>query len=528
MAELIKTQDLTPESIAAMHSLAREQVYNGLDCCVTLEVLEAQQRLSNQVPAIYDFERALQGPVLEIMLRGFRVDQYERSKALDDLRAMVKRLGGMKDQYEGKAAATLPDGILQRYAFAIWGKPLNPNSPKQLLDFFYNHLHLPEVWISDKGVRKLSMNREVLEKHAQHYLAMPIVSAILAIREHSKSIKTLETEIDSDGRMRTSYNIAATETGRLSSSKNAFGTGGNMQNWKERLRRPFVADPGWKIGAIDLEQAESRELGLLLGVLFNDWRYLDACEGGDLHTYTARLVWPELSWNGDNKKDRKIAEAIFYRDFTFRDMSKRGGHGTNYVGTPWTMARHLKVPVKIMESFQDRYFTAFPSIPRFHTWVARELETTKQLETYFGRVRHFFGRPNDDATLREGVAFMGQSPTADRMNTGMHRLWFGHRQRIRLLSQLHDAVYFQFREDDNEAEVMGIALDCCQISVKAPNGRIFSVPGEAKVGWNWSRHHDASKPCHAKTNPFNPNGLVKWSLAKPDIRKRLTGLDTPL
>ena len=133
----------------------------------------------------------------------------------------------MKDQYEGAVALAAPEGILQRYAFAIWGKPLNPNSPKQLMDFFYNHLHLPEHWISDKGTRRLSMNREVLEKLAQHYMAMPIVSAILAIREHSKSIKTLETEIDSDGRIRTSYNIASVETGRLSSFKEC------LRDWGE-------------------------------------------------------------------------------------------------------------------------------------------------------------------------------------------------------------------------------------------------------------------------------------------------------
>ena len=45
---------------------------------------------------------------------------------------------------------------------------------------------------------------------------------------------------------------------------------------------------------------------------------------------------------------------------------------TNYVGTPWTMSRHLKVPVRVMELFQERYFGAFPGIPRFHRWVAQE------------------------------------------------------------------------------------------------------------------------------------------------------------
>lgn len=527
MAELIHTHLLTPESISARNASDREQIYNALDCCVTFEVLEELNRMSNQVPEIYNFERALQAPVLEIMLRGFKINQYEREKVLRSLRETVRRIGGMKDQSDGKEALKRPDGILQRYAFAIWGKPLNPNSPKQLQEFFYKHLHLTEIWISDKGKRRLSMNREVLEKLSQHYLAMPIISAILSIREHTKSIKTLETEVDEDGRMRTSLNIAATETGRLSSSKNAFGSGGNLQNWKERLRRPFEADAGWKMGAIDLEQAESREIGFIIGVIFDDWTYLDAVEAGDLHTFTARLVWPELPWTGDLKKDRKIADSVFYRDFSYRDMSKRGGHALTYVGTPFTISRHLKVPVKVIELFEERFFGAFPGIPRFHRWVAQEIQTTHCLETYFGRTRHFFGRAEDDATLREAVAFMGQSPTADRMNLGMYNVWNQHRARVRLLAQLHDAVYFQYREDDDEAEIVKLVKQCCEITVHAPNGRAFSVPGEAKVGWNWSKHHDEGKPLNAKLNPYNPDGLVKWKREK-DMRKRMKGMEVSL
>lgn len=513
MTELVQTHLLTPESIAARSISDRDQIYNALDCCVTFEVLEALQRFSNQVPVVYDFERGLQAPLLEMMLRGVRVNSFERDRALEALRAIVQKV----------------DARLQRFAHAIWDKPLNPNSPKQLIEFFYKHLHLPEIYISEKGVRRLSMNREVLEKLQHHYLAMPIISAILTIREHTKSIQTLETEVDPDMRIRSSFNMA-TETGRLSSSKNAFGTGGNMQNWKERNRKPLEADKGWKILAIDKEQAESRELGLLMGVLFDDWTYLNACEGGDLHTFSARLVWPELPWTGDPKKDRAIAECadgkMFYRDFTYRDMSKRGGHGTNYVGTPWTMARHLKVPVKVMEVFSERYFRAFPAIPRLHTWTAGEIQTTHQLCTYFGRVRHFFGRANDEGTLREGVAFMGQSPTADCTNLGMYKVWDTCRDRLRLLQQLHDACYWQYREDDNEEEVVALALKTMEVHIVAPSGRKFCVPGEAKVGWNFSRHHDETKPCDHKTNPFNPNGLKKFR--GKDTRKRLEGMDTPL
>ena len=85
----------------------------------------------------------------------------------------------------------------------------------------------------------------------------------------------------------------------------------------------FVADPGFKICGIDLEQAESREVGWLSGIICGDWSYLDACYSGDLHTLVARTAWPELPWTDDAKLDRAVADTPFYRHLTYRDMAKK-------------------------------------------------------------------------------------------------------------------------------------------------------------------------------------------------------------
>lgn len=509
MGELVQTSLLTPESVALRPGSDLDEIYNGLDCCVTFEVLEELQRLTNQVPEIYTFERALQAPALEMMLRGFRVDQYERGKAVAELQAQIKLLYSRLNR------------MTQVFGLAA----VNPNSRLQLLDLFYSRMHLPETFKYAKGKKSLSMDRETLEKLQQHYLAMPIISAILGIREMERSVKVLQTEIDPDGRIRTSYNIAATETGRWSSSKSSEGSGGNLQNWNWRLRKIMIADVGYKLYAIDLEQADAREIGFAIGVLFNDWTYLDACELGDLHTSTSRLVWPEIAWTGDIKKDRKIAEQVFYRDFSYRDMAKRGGHGTTYLGTPFTIGRHLKVATKVIEAFQYRFFSAYPGIPKLHLWTAREIQTTFKLRTYFGRERHFFGRVNDDSTLREAVAHLGQSPTAERMSLGVYNIWNTMRHEVRLTGQLHDAVYFQAKDDgpEYEAYIIKKALGCCEVPVYAPNGRKFVVPGEAKLGWNWMQRHSDGAPLDSRKNPFNPNGLIKFNPHRPDLRKRETG-----
>lgn len=805
----IDTHKLTPESVEHFSSNDKLQVYNGLDACVTLEVFEALQNLFNEEPLIYNFERALQGPILEIMLRGFLVDEYERQQGIAKLSEEIKRL----------------EFVLNSYAGAVWGKQLNPRSHPQMKAFFYGAMQIPEIWVSDKGVRKLSFKREVLEKLENYFYAMPIIACILAMRDRLKQREILLTEVDSDGRLRTSYNIAGTETGRLSSSSNAFGTGGNLQNIPPELRRMFIADHGKKLCSIDLEQAEARELGFQIGVLFNDWTYLDNCEclttehevltpngwasiatkpssiltynngasrfeaplswnegvtdtilefagkklslactkdhkmgngnsaaksfsmvvenmpitseitnpliednisvdeaqfiaayqcdgttdstgkthftfvkqrkitrmeqilkklqikysiydlgsgatrfylhienrilrrinkipgsymlswskealykyvtelefwdghreandnshyritsksksfcewvitfahlvgksgsvnthkgsywvatvsdkkiaqtryckrtkregffkvycptvasryfmvrhkgvisitgnSGDLHTANAKLVWPKLAWTGDKKKDREIADSPFYRDFSYRDMSKRGGHATNYYGQPFTVARNLKVPVGLIKDFQLIYFTTFPGITKFHQWTAQQLQTNGHLTTAFGRQRHFYGRPGDDTTLREAIAYMGQSPTADRTNLGLYKHWDYFKTRTQLLAQTHDSITFQYDPKD-EAEIIPIALKLVEIDL-FHQGRKFTIPGEAKIGWNWAacvtqaqvdkvKLENASRPANQqkKIPRLNPDGLIKFSSTNPDTRQRHTGL----
>jgi len=505
---VINTQDLEP-GVALPENL---QIYCGLDTMVTLEVMHEVQR-EYTAPGhnrfshtVYDFERAMQGPAMEMMLRGFRIDEYERRAGIDLLKKQIDRV----------------QSILDRYAVEVWGKPLNPRSPKQLLAFFYGAMRLPEQWTSKRGERKLSMDREALEKIGAYFYAGPIVLCILKIRDIAKQLETLTTEIDPDGRIRTSLNIAGTETGRWSSSKNAFGTGGNIFNIKKdadyaeqddtllSLRKIFIADKGKKLCVIDQEQAEARDIGFLCGSILGDWTYLDVIESGDLHTYTARLIWPhDLPWTGDLVRDRPIAERKFYRHFSYRDMSKRGGHGSNYVGAPYTMAKHLKLPEKFMVLFQERYFGVFPCIQRYHRWVGQELQTKQCLVTPFGRKRIFFGRPNDDTTLREAVAGTPQSMTADRTSLCLYRIWDQLYPRVELLNQGYDSVTFQY--DEGDEAVIQEALKLIVTPLRA-GGRVYTVPGDCKIGWNWGSY-DAR---------MNPNGLMKYKGV--DSRTRQEGL----
>jgi DNA polymerase I-like protein with 3'-5' exonuclease and polymerase domains len=505
------------------------QVYNGLDSGITLEVwLALQQELegdespwANGARLNYNFERAMQGPALAMMRRGILVDQYYRWEVIAQLE---KRIDNVQN-------------ILNEFACAVWGKPLNANSHHQLKIFFYEVMKLPEQVQYVKGQRRTSINRDALEKLSIFFHAEPICNSIIRLRDLGKKVSVLRTEVDSDSRMRTSYNVAGPETGRWSSSSNAFGGGTNLQNITEELRRMFIADPGYKFAYIDLSQAESRCLAFLCYTLFGRTSYLDACESGDLHTLSARLIWPSLGWNGEQSHDKAIAEQIFYHHFSYRDMSKRGGHASNYYGKPFTISRHLKVPQGLIESFQHLYFSAFPEIPEYHRWCARELQLHGCITTPLETSRHFFGRVNDDSTLREAIAHVPQHMVGLLLNLALWRVWYylssGASPRLQILAQVHDAILIQYREDEEE-EILNAVLPLMATPL-THKGRTMTIPSDILVGWNWAKHYDEGKAADdkrrgRKPKPLNLDGLKSRSLGRADSRRRredpeATGLD---
>jgi DNA polymerase-1 len=493
----INTKNLDIASLGARHRL---WVYNALDAAITYEVHEATEPLLDDVSRkTYSFSKSLQAPVLAMMRKGFLVDEDRRQE-------MLKKL-------EGEIAFLLTR--LDRIAREIWGRGLNPNSPKAVGEFFYDAMRLPEQLKLDKksGERKRTTDSDALEKLAGYFEASLIVQHILDARSLRKLASMLRTEVRG-GRMYGSFNIAGTETGRLSSSSDAFNTGTNLQNQTERLRIIYRADPGKKMASFDCKTGESFVVGVICKLLGLGERYFNACCGGDLHTSTCKLVWPNLPWTGDKKKDRKIADQLFYRHFSYRDMAKKGGHGSNYYGQPPQMAKHLKIETDVVSRFQKKYFEAYPELPAWHQTVAERLQTEGQITTLMGRRRWFFGRLRSDDTLREAIAHEPQSIQGDFTNTWM-KLVHWEVPECELLQQGHDALVVQFDEADEDLVVRKVVECAKQVSFGREGEFMFSIPVEASVGWNWGKC-DPEKKIHQDGNPF---GMIEYKGPGQDARR---------
>lgn len=493
----IQTDLLTPVSLALMGETEKYWIYNGLDCCVTDEVLRVlEPQLDNQTRSTYEFSLSLQAPVLEMKLRGILVDQTRRDIVIKKYREQIGIIQSNLDRI-------LLEGI---------GKTCNWRSHVQLKELLYGTLGLPpKKKRNSKGEWAPTVDRDALEQLEVYFTAQPIISHILGLRDIAKKVGVLETGIDPDGRMRTSFNIAGTSTGRFSSSLSDFGTGTNLQNIEDLLRSVFVADPGCKLAYIDLEQAESRLVGAIEWNLFHDelgpkiaGAYLDACESGDLHTSVCKLAWENLPWTGDLKGDKAVAEQPFYRQHSYRHMAKVLGHGTNYNGKPFTMAKHTKLEQSIIGDFQGKYFKAFPCHQRWHAKVASELFQFGRLDTLTGRRRWFFGRRNDDTTIREAIAYDPQGSVGDILNRGMLQVW--RTNTVQLLLQIHDAILVQYPEA-MEDELVPQLLQAIKVPVELRHGRTLLIPSEVMTGWNWG-----------KVSNENVDGLKVYK--NSDTRKR--------
>ena len=468
--KIINTAEVLPHDLSSQE---REWVYNGLDCAVTAEVLEVLlPQLDNHTAATYNFSRDLQGPMLDMRVRGIAVDERRRHEVIEEY---YDKLDTLQTQLE----TIVGDGL------GIWD--FNWRSNADLKYVFYDVLGIPPVLRGGSP----TVNAQALETLENYFSASPIVKHIQMMREIGKRIGVLRTEIDDDGRMRTSYNIAGTTTGRLSSSFSEFGTGTNLQNIEESLRSVFIADAGHKLAYIDAQQGESRVVGAIEWNLFKDGRYLDACEGRDLHTTVAKLVWPtDVPWTGRLGDDRKLAEQPYYRHYDRRFMCKKIGHGTNYGGRPRTLSTQTRVELSLIEDFQPKYFKAFPAHLRWHEWTRQRLMEDGFIITLTGRKRWFFGRRNDDQTFREAVAYQGQA-LGDILNRGLLNTW--RRRDCQLLMQVHDAILIQYPEKEENAVIPKV-LEALRVPIQLEHGRELIIPYDVKTGWNWGKYDENKNP----------------------------------
>jgi uracil-DNA glycosylase family 4 len=391
--------------------------YNCKDAVITFEVDDCQQDSIDKMGLreVHDFQQSLFAPVLQTMNLGIRVDTKKRMEF----------------------AMTLQDEIAAReqWFIDVLGHPLNPRSGPQMKGLFYEQLKLKPVLNRKTG--NVSCDDEALQTLANREpLVRPLVNKISEYRSLGVFFSTfVQAPLDVDGRVRCSFNIGGTDTYRFSSSKNAFGSGLNLQNIPKggenssglelpNVRNLFVPDPGRTFFDIDLSSADLR-----IVVWEADEPEMKALLKAGLDPYT------------------EIAKE-FYRDQTItkkdprRQTFKSFAHGTNYLGTAEGLAGRLGMLVKDAERTQKWYFERFPRIKAWQEDLKDQVYKRRMVKNVFGYRMYFFDRI-EGTIFNQAAAWIPQSTVACLINRAYVKI-HNTLPEVEVLLQVHDSLAGQY------------------------------------------------------------------------------------
>lgn len=425
--------------------------YNATDAFLTFDCFEHISRELTEgglVNFYRDFIHRLVAPILRMQLRGINFDSELRAELRNEYKLELVRLQAQLD--------TLTQRVI------------NINSPKQMKEWLYGSgdgglaLQPRLKKRKETGEETVAADEEALENLYKE-TGNEAIKTVLSMRGVNKTLSTyLDVKLDDDKRIRCSYLIHGTETGRLSSRQTARGTGTNLQNIPPGdIKRLFRADPGYTLVNADLSQAEAR----VVAYLANETRLIRVFEtGGDIHRKNAANIF--------GVKEEEVTDEQ-------RQLAKKAVHASNYGMGPRTFAKQVGISETEAKRLLNRYFAAYPGIRNWQIGVGSELQRKRSMTTPLGRKRVFFGRWGDSLS-KEGYAFVPQSTVADLVNQALIEL---DQEGYEILLQVHDALVVQIR-----TEALNEGVERIRKALTRPieiRGKFLTIPVDVKVGMNW-------------------------------------------
>jgi DNA polymerase I len=436
--------------------------YAAEDADVTLRLWNVlKPRLpAEHVATVYEtLERAMPAVLARMERRGISID-----------RQVLSRLSGEFARKQG----ALEDEIKQ-----LAGEPLNPGSPKQIGDILFGKMRLSGGTKTKTG--QWSTGARELEDLAEQGHALP--RKILDWRQVSKLRSTyteaLPTYVNpTTHRVHTSYALAATSTGRLSSSEP------NLQNIPVRteegrkIRRAFVAAPGMKLVSADYSQIELRLLSEVAEVPALRQAFQD---GVDIHAMTASEMF------GVPVKDmpsevRRRAKAINF--------------GIIYGISAFGLAAQLGIEREEAGAYIKKYFERFPGIRDYMDETREYCRANGYVLTLFGRKCHYpeIKSPNPSIRAfneRAAINARLQGSAADIIRRAMIRIepdLAKAQLSAQMLLQVHDELIFEV-PDGEVAKTMPVVK---RVMEDAPHPALsLHVPlqVDARAADNWDEAH---------------------------------------
>jgi DNA polymerase-1 len=436
--------------------------YAAEDADVTLrlwQVLKPRLAAEHVLNVYETLERPLLRVLAKMERRGISVD-----------RQVLSRLSGEFAQEAGGL-----EGEINKLA----GEPVNVGSPKQIGDILFGKLGLPGGTRTKTG--QWATGARVLEDLAEQGHKLP--QKILDWRQVSKLKSTYTDALPgfvnpTTYRVHTSYALASTTTGRLSSSEP------NLQNIPIRtedgrkIRRAFIAVPGMKLVSADYSQIELRLLAEIAGIEQLRKAFRD---GLDIHAMTASEMFavPVKNMPGEI---RRRAKAINF--------------GIIYGISAFGLANQLGIAREEAGAYIKKYFERFPGIRDYMEDTKAFAKKHGYVTTLFGRKCHYPDITASNPSIRafnERAAINArlQGTAADIIRRAMIRMDTALAKKklaAQMLLQVHDELVFEVPGDEVEKTLPVVA----QVMIDAPMPAVsLSVPlhVEAHAADNWDDAH---------------------------------------
>ena len=436
--------------------------YAAEDADVTLRLWRAlKPRLAaERLATVYEtLERPMVAALARMERRGVSID-----------RDMLSRLAGDFAQSMARLEAEIS---------RIVGGPFNPGSPKQLGDILFGQMGLPGGKKTATGA--WSTTASVLDDLAAEGHELP--ARVLEWRQLSKLKSTYADALPgyvnpSTGRVHTSYALAATTTGRLSSSEP------NLQNIPVRteegrkIRRAFVAPKGKKLISADYSQIELRLLAHIADIPALKKAF---AEGLDIHAMTASEMFG-TPVAGMPPEIRRRAKAINF--------------GIIYGISAFGLANQLGIAREEAGAYIRKYFERFPGIRDYMEATKKAARADGYVTTIFGRKCHYPRIASSNASERafnERAAINApiQGSAADIIRRAMVRMEEAlakARLSALMLLQVHDELVFEAPDDEVEATLPVVT----KVMIDAPEPALkLHVPlqVDARAAQNWDEAH---------------------------------------
>jgi DNA polymerase-1 len=369
---------------------------------------------------------------------------------------------------------------LEDEIYALAGERFNLGSPKQLGDILFGKMGLPGASKTPTGAWSTRAN--VLDELAEEQ-GVEIARKILEWRQVSKLKSTYTDALpgyvnQETKRVHTSYALAATTTGRLSSSEP------NLQNIPIRteegrkIRKAFVAEPGFKLVSADYSQIELRLLAEIADVPALRQAFQ---EGTDIHAMTASEMFG-VPVKGMVPEVRRRAKAINF--------------GIIYGISAFGLANQLGIGRDEAGAYIKKYFERFPGIRDYMEDAKAFCRTHGYVTTLFGRKMHYPEIAAKNPSLRafnERAAINArlQGSAADIIRRAMIRMpdvLAEAKLDARMLLQVHDELVFEVPEGEVERTLPVVT----RVMEYAPLPAVsLSVPlqVDARAAGNWDEAH---------------------------------------